>query len=116
MRMCTLISVYQIIIKTEEKLTYLYFLLVKMSHLEILYLALIMVVSNNGQGLFYRALGIPILDDCESGRDCFDQIIGARPNFRLRFVTNQILDRLNGVHYEKNQLKQKKFELEEKMR
>ena len=28
-RMCKLISVYQIIIKTEEKPTYLYFLLVK---------------------------------------------------------------------------------------
>ena len=53
-----------------------------MSHLEILYLALIMVVSNNGQGLFYRALGIPILDDCESGRDCFDQIIC--PTFLIR--------------------------------
>ena len=76
-----------------------------MSHLEILYLALIMVVSNNGQGLFYRALGIPILDDCESGRDCFDQIIGARPNFRLRFVTNQILDRLNSLREKTNQKK-----------
>ena len=87
-----------------------------MSHFKIVFLALVIcVVSNNGQELFYRALGFPILD-CKSGRDCFDQIIGARPNFRLRFVTNQILDRLNGDHNKKNQLKQKKFELEEKMR
>ena len=87
-----------------------------MSNFKILILAsAICVLSNNGQGLFYRALGFSILD-CKSGRDCFDQIIGARPNFRLRFVTNQILDRLNGDHNEKNQLKQKKFELEEKMR
>ena len=56
-----------------------------MPHLEILYLALLMVVSNNGQGLFYRALGIPILDDCESGRDCFDQIIvGICNNCRIQ--------------------------------
>ena len=93
-----------------------YKLVVKMSLIKILFLALVIcVVSNNGHGRFFRALGFPILE-CKSGRDCFDQIIGARPNFRLRFVTNKILDRLNGVHNEKNQLKQKKFELEEKMR
>ena len=62
--------------------------------------------------IFFKFLGIPILD-CKNGRECFNAFIRARPNIRLRIVTNSILDRWTGKYHTRNELENQRFVLEE---